>query len=43
MADPKGAPGAIKIVQEVTIRGTERSLEIIYRPADNTILHFHYE
>ena len=40
MVDPQGAAGAIKIVQELSVNGTQRTLEIIYREADNTILHF---
>lgn len=43
MADPQGAPGAIKIVQQVFVNGRPRTLEIIYREADKTILHFVYK
>jgi len=42
MADPQGAAGAIKIVQQVSVNGRVRTLEIIYRERDNTILHFLY-
>jgi hypothetical protein len=43
MADPQGAAGAIKIVQEISVNGSSKTLEIIYREADNTILHFLYK
>ncbi|MDC0749638.1 hypothetical protein [Polyangium mundeleinium] len=43
MPDPQGAPGAIKILQQITVNGKSRTLEIIYREADNTILHFLYK
>ena len=43
MADPQGAPGAIKIVQNIIVNGKEKVLEIIYRESDNTILHFLYK
>ncbi len=42
MADPQGVPGAIKIVQEISVNGGSKTLEIIYREADNTIMHFLY-
>jgi len=42
MADPQGAPGAVKIVQEIVVNGTKRTLEIIYRESDHTVLHFLY-
>jgi hypothetical protein len=43
MADPQGAPGAIKIVQEIAVNGKPKTLEIIFRESDNTILHFLYK
>jgi hypothetical protein len=43
MADPQGAAGAIKIVQNVIVNGKPKVLEIIYRESDNTILHFLYK
>lgn len=43
MPDPQGAVGAVKIVQKVFVNGTPRTLEIIYRQADNIILHFLYK
>jgi RHS repeat-associated protein len=43
MPDPQGAAGAVKIVQQVFVNGTPRTLEIIYREADKTILHFLYK
>jgi RHS repeat-associated protein len=43
MADPQGAPGAIKIVQEIFVNGKKYNLEIIYREADKMILHFLYK
>ncbi len=43
MADPQGAPGAVKIVQELSVNGKGRTLDIVYREADNTILHFLYK
>lgn len=43
MADPQNAPGAIKIVQEIYKNGKKYNLEIIYREADKTILHFLYK
>lgn len=43
MADPEGAKGAIKIVQEIWVNKKPYTLEIIYREADNTILHFLYK
>src|SRR5262249_17073458 len=33
MPDPQGAAGAVKIVQQVFVNGTPRTLEIIYREA----------
>ena len=35
--------GAVKILQDIGVNGTPRTLEIIYREADNTILHFLYK
>jgi hypothetical protein len=43
MPDPQAAPGAIKIVQEIVVNGTPRTLEIIYRESDHTVLHFLYQ
>jgi RHS repeat-associated protein len=43
MADPQGAAGAIKVVQQIAVNGKPRTLEIIFREADNTILHFLYK
>jgi hypothetical protein len=43
MPDPQGAPGAVKIVQDVVINQKNRVLEIIYRESDSTILHFLYK
>jgi len=43
MPDPQGAAGAVKVVQQVFVNGTPRTLEIIYREADKTILHFLYK
>ena len=43
MADPQRAAGAIKIAQDLVVNGTPRTLEIIYREADNMILHFLYK
>lgn len=43
MADPQGAPGAVKIVQEIFVNGKKYNLEIIYREADKMILHFLYK
>ncbi|MBX7166843.1 MAG: RHS repeat-associated core domain-containing protein [Pirellulales bacterium] len=43
MADPQGAAGAVKIVQEVCVNGKIKTLEIIWREADNMILHFLYK
>jgi len=43
MPDPQGAAGAVKIVQQVFVNGVPRTLEIIYRAADKTILHFVYK
>jgi hypothetical protein len=43
MADPQGAPGAIKIVRDIFVNGKPRVLEIIYRESDKTILHFLYK
>jgi len=43
MADPQGAPGAVKIVQEIFVNGKKYNLEIIYREADHMILHFLYK
>jgi hypothetical protein len=43
MPDPQGAAGAIKIVQEIYKNGKKYNLEIIYREADKTILHFLYK
>jgi hypothetical protein len=43
MADPQGAPGAVKIVQEIFVNGKKYNLEIIYREADKVILHFLYK
>lgn len=43
MPDPRSTAGAVKIVQRVFVNGKPRTLEIIYREADNTILHFLYQ
>lgn len=43
IADPQGAPGAVKIVQEIFVNGKKYNLEIIYREADKVILHFLYK
>jgi RHS repeat-associated protein len=43
MPDPQGAAGAVKIVQQVFVNGVPRTLEIIYREPDKTILHFLYK
>ena len=48
MADPQGAEGAVKIVHEMWIGKlvdgkwvyVKKTLEIIYRESDQTILHF---
>jgi hypothetical protein len=42
MPDPQGVAGAVKIVQQVFINGTPRTLEIIYVEATHEILHFLY-
>ncbi len=43
MPDPQAAAGAARIAQQVWINGTKYELEIIYREADRTILHFLYK
>ena len=43
MPDPEGVEGTIKIEQQVFVNGKEKTLEIIYRESDQTILHFMYK
>jgi hypothetical protein len=40
--DPQGAAGAVRITAPIVVNGVERTLEIIYRASDKTILHFLY-
>jgi RHS repeat-associated protein len=43
MADPQGAPGALRTVVELCRNGKMYSLEVVYHPETNTILHFLYK
>jgi len=43
VADPQGASGAMKYPTEMFENGKKYELEVIYREADKTVLHFLYK
>jgi hypothetical protein len=42
-ADPQGAPGALMTTVELCRNGKMYTLEVVYHPETNTILHFLYK